>query len=186
MTCRSISLIPTVVLLAMTLAGCGGDGGGGVAGPDPMPSPAPPPPPVRTLIRQGSSSELAVGRVRGFVFDTSAVGTIDGRVDWTFDDNYMAVFIGGRCPGEVFTPELCHVQASADGFAPKPKTIMLRNASPGEHILWVANRGPRQESISFQLFFTTEGPAGSVRSMLKSSAEVEIELPAGGDSANFE
>jgi hypothetical protein len=136
------------MVLAASLAACGG------SSPSAPTSPPPPPPPQRTLIAQGSQSEIppvSQGNLVLFlVVQINATGTLEGTVDWTFASNPVGLaWASGNC---IQNPNCTPL--FQDTTTNKPKTITAPNVAAGTYSLVVANLGTTNESISYQIFFT--------------------------------
>ena len=134
--------------LATSLAACGGD--------SPSAPTAPPtaPPPQRTLVAQGSRSDIppfAEGNLVFFVLvQTTATGTLEATVDWTFASNQVGLaWASGNC----FENPSC-IPLFQDASLNKPKTLSAPNVAAGTYTLVVANLGTTNESVSYQVFLT--------------------------------
>jgi hypothetical protein len=134
--------------LATSLVACGGD--------SPSAPTAPPtaPPPQRTLLAQGSRSDIppfAEGnRALAVVVQTTATGTLEATVDWTFASNQVGlVWASGNCTLDPNCTPLVQ-----DATLNKPKTVSAVDVAAGTYTLLVANLGTTNESVSYQVFFT--------------------------------
>jgi hypothetical protein len=143
--------------LAASLTACGGN----PAGPTPGSSPTPIPQPTPQVISQTAGISLPVEYAFGVYFDTTATGTIEATVDYTFTDTILGVWIAsGRCTGEQFEAEQCQMLATSFSGG-KPRKLSLVNQAAGSYTLIAGNAGPRDESLSFQVVFTRSATAGS-------------------------
>ena len=161
MSKRATLLSLALVLVAASIPpGCGG--GGGVTTPTPVATPTPPPAPVTRVIREGSISGLEV-RFLGFVpFTSTATGTIEAHVDWTFPEDTIYVYISrGACTLEQINSRQCQFLAVSETTTPKPRVVRVPNAAAGSYTLYVGNLGPKKESVSYQVLLTTLGGASA-------------------------
>ena len=134
--------------LATSLAACGGD--------NPSAPTAPPtaPPPQRTLLAQGSRSEIPPVAQSNLVFfvlvETTATGTLDATVDWTFASNQVGLaWASGNCLQNPNCTPLVQ-----DATLNKPKTLSAPNVAAGTYTLVIVNLGTTDESVSYQVFLT--------------------------------
>ena len=150
--CRALSLLALAVL-ATTLPGCG------AAALLSTPLPSPSPTPQRSIIGQGSQSNVPPTATSGGaayvvviqISGTSSAGAvIEGTVDWTFASNPVAIAWGrGNC---VQNPS-CEL-ISQNITTSKPKTVSAVNVQAGAYSLIIANLGTTNESISYQIALT--------------------------------
>lgn len=145
---------PVALLCLISLLGCGGGG-----------SPTGPTGPSRTVIAQGSvqlgdpATALAQDRLcdmLAFVpFTTSAQGTLDVTVDWTFASNDIDVFLErGDCNCALALLDGCQDLAGSDSATAKPERLTVPNLSAAGYTLVVGNAGPGGESASYELGLT--------------------------------
>ena len=150
--------VAVVMGVAFTLSACGG----GTTTPSSQPSATPPPPPVKTVLMQASIGSLPVDYVAGNYFSTSATGTIDLTVDWTFADNTIHIWVAkGQCTFEQFEGDTCEYVTQSLVPRPKPRILSLPAAPAGVYTLIVANWGPRDESVSYQIVLTSASGASA-------------------------
>jgi len=155
-TSRYLSL----ALLALALPGCGGND---TTTPTPTPTPTPAPS-VTTLIEEGSFSGLEAQFLAAIPFDTTSTGTIEATVDWTFaSDNVEVYLVRGSCTVDQFNDLTCPFVAFSESPTAKPERIRATNQGPGSFNLYIGNRGPDEEAVSFQIFLTTGGSGASAR-----------------------
>jgi hypothetical protein len=132
--------------LILSLAGCGG--GGSPATPS---SPTPTPGPVRTLIAQGSQSDIppaSQGLVYFLLVQVTVNAVLEATVDWTSPSNPVAlVWAQGDCTVDPNCAILVQNTTTA-----KPKTITTPNLPAGIYTLAILNRGTTNESVSYQIF----------------------------------
>ena len=124
------------------------------------PAATPTPAPVMTLLSQGSSSNLPSLTFHWVSFTTVSTGRIDVTVDWTFatDTVWLVVAPGTETcyDGQRLNLSICNVIVSLDD-ATKPKKLSLPGQPAGTYTLYIRNRGPNTEAISWQVFVTTPG-----------------------------
>lgn len=163
-TTRRLFALATAVAFALLLGGCGG-------GDDPpclnptapgcQPSPLPSPE-VRTLILEGSFSGLEELMLARVPFDTPSTGRIEATVDWTFATDDVDIYlVRGTCTLDQFNTGTCPFVTFSESASTKPETISAGNQAASSYSLYIGNRGPAQESVSFQIFLVTGGSASS-------------------------
>jgi uncharacterized lipoprotein YbaY len=86
-------------------------------------------------------------------FTTAAPGTLEATVDWTFGTNDVDVaIVPGACNCGLAMAEQCQNElASASSTTAKPERISVPNFAAGSYTLVIANFGPAQESVSYQV-----------------------------------
>jgi hypothetical protein len=137
---------PAVLLTAALIAPLAGCGGGG------SPSgPSSPPPPVRTLVGQGSQSDVppvTQGVAFFVIVQLQSSAVVEAVVDWTSASNNLAVLWGqGSCNLDPNCPIVVQNITTA-----KPKTITTPTLTPGTYTLAVVNLGTTNETVSYQIF----------------------------------
>lgn len=149
---RMVSLLPAGAL-CLGLIACGSDG---PSSPTVATTPAPPPAPVQAVVAQGSISGLEplFVTIRP-PFSTSATGTIDVTVDWTFPANDVDVYLArGACSFEQLVADQCIMAGFSESLTAKPEKVSVPNAAAGTYTLVIANWGPGTESLSYQVTLT--------------------------------
>jgi hypothetical protein len=154
--CRSYLAAAAV---AASLAACGGTSGPTpVTTPTPTLSPTPRPP----VVLDKGEGQLPVRAALFRPLATTETGAFDVKVDWTFAANDIDVFLArGTCTFEQFVAEQCTVAAMTTSTTAKPETVRLANQPAGTYTLVVANFGPGDESIAYQVVFTPGTAAAS-------------------------
>lgn len=151
---RLAGVLALVVATVLGLANCGG----GSSTPTAPPTPAPTPAPVKDLLAQGSSPGIEAGFLYVFPpFTTSVSGTVEVVVDWTFaTDNVDIYLVQGNNPCTVaqFNNRTCTFLAFSESTTAKPEKISAAGVPAGTLTLYIGNRGPAQEAVSFQVFLT--------------------------------
>ena len=162
-----------VAMIAISLSGCDGNNPGCNPAAICTP-PTPPPPPVKTVVMQASIDSLPVDYVAGRYFSTSATGAIDVTVDWTFAEDTIHVWLAkGQCTFEAFEADTCEYVTQSLVSRPKPRILSLPGAGAGSYTLIVANWGPKDESLSYQVVLTSVSGASA------SGVRREPNAPAG-------
>ncbi len=83
-------------------------------------------------------------------------------MDWTFAANDVDIFIArGNCSFDQFVTEQCAIATSATSTTTKPERARLANQPAGTYTVVVANFGPGDESIAYQVVFTPGTSASS-------------------------
>ncbi len=152
--------VPVVAGMVL-LPACGG--GGGSTTPTP-PTTLPPVPPSRSVVASGAESGLAVNHLLFVGFVTSAAGTLDVTVDWTIPADRIHIFLSANeCSLEDINAEQCRLLIDSPPSSVKPRVVTLTGLAVGTYTLYIGNRGPDEESVSWQVGLTTGGTAaGSV------------------------
>jgi hypothetical protein len=162
---RRVGGLAFVAAVLASLGGCGG-GENGVTTPA-TPAPTPTPGPVRSVVSHGNFTISAPDRnytyFRRLIINTTATGTLDTTVDWTYPTNTLWMYMAeGECTADQFASDDCPGPACACKFsvesevaAPKPRVLSVPNASQGQRTLVVWNLGPSDEACSYQAVLTT-------------------------------
>ena len=135
------------VALALLLGGCGG----------PKCSTCPPPPSPfpfgKTLVAEGSLSRLARTTLASVPFRIPTLGLVDVTVDWTLATDNVDVYVAlGSCTVDQFNT--CRFVAYSESTSAKPELVGVSQLTAGEYTLLIGNRGPDEESVSYQVFLT--------------------------------
>ena len=165
-----------VAMIAIGLSGCDNNPCRSPAAPTctPPASPTPTPAAVKTVVMQASIDSLPVDYVAGQYFSTSATGVIDVTVDWTFAEDTIHVWLAkGQCTFEAFEADTCEYVTQSLVSRPKPRILSLPGAAAGSYTLIVANWGPKDESLSYQVVLTSVSGASA------SGVRREPNAPAG-------
>jgi hypothetical protein len=151
-----------VAVLLVGLAAC--DGKTPVTPTSPSPSP---PPVTRSTVIGDASFALGSRVVIPVTFATTASGTLEVTVDWTFASNDVDIFVARGsepCTLETFNNRSCGFIATEESTTLKPEKLTIPNFAAGSYTLYVANFGATDESASYHLVLTTTS-AASVRSV---------------------
>jgi hypothetical protein len=122
-----------------------------------LPTPTPPPPPVTRVIAQGSGS-LGAHTVAPVVFTTTAAGSVEATVDWTFASNDVDIFLtrgSAPCTLQTFNDRTCGFIATAETRSVKPEKLSAPSLAAGPYTLYVANYGNSDESVAWQITLTS-------------------------------
>jgi hypothetical protein len=88
-------------------------------------------------------------------FTTSAQGTLDITVDWTFASNDVDLYVErGECTCDLALANTCQDVTGSDSTTAKPERLTVPNFSAGSYTLVVANAGPERESASYEVGLT--------------------------------
>ncbi|HUG38711.1 MAG TPA: hypothetical protein VML54_17260 [Candidatus Limnocylindrales bacterium] len=145
--------------IVLALGSCGSDAPD--CGANPLAAGCPPPP-TTTLPAQRPPVVLDSGsgtlEFLTALFRPVAItetGSLEVTVDWTFAANDVDIFIArGNCSFIQFVTEQCAIAASAISTTSKPERARLANQPAGTYTVVVANFGPGDESIAYQVVFT--------------------------------
>jgi uncharacterized protein YfaP (DUF2135 family) len=153
---RSLRLVlAAAVLLAPA---CGSDG--------PTTPPATvPPAPTTTVVAQGSGA-VPFAELRSVQFTTAASGRLEVVVDWTFASNDVdMVLVKGTCTDAEIFDGRCDAKAlaTAESATAKPERLSAAGTTAGTYTLYVANFGPGDESISYQVLLAAGAASASAR-----------------------
>jgi hypothetical protein len=144
-----------IVFLLVAMYGCGSN----PTAPTPTPTPTPTPAPVTTVIATGTCTGLNVNFLCTFpTVTTTQAGNLTYTVDWTFPQDAIQVLVsaGAPCTIAQINAGQCNFIASTPAqTTPKPAVVNLHGAAAGGYVLYVGNRGPQNESVSFELTLTT-------------------------------
>lgn len=151
--------------LALGLTACGGDGATSPTTITPAPPPTPPPA-VTSVLIEGSFGGLKKNFAADLPFSTTATGTLEAHVDWTFAESRIILLLArGSCPFEKLQQADCDFVSISDTME-KPRVLRVPGAAAGPYVLWIVNAGPKTESVSFQILLTTGGGASSASSSI--------------------
>ena len=147
LACAALAVLPA----------CGSD-----SSPTP-PSTTPPttlPPATQAVVASGSGS-IGVLTAAGIAFTTTTSGRLDVTVDWTFASNDVDVYlVRGACTFEQFVNLQCNIVSFSESTTAKPERITFSGAPADNYVLVIANFGPADESVAFQVVLTS-GPGVS-------------------------
>jgi len=148
--------------LALFVA-CNDDGG--VTAPPVSPTPVPSPTPAPgVLVSQGERTLVAPlpGRATlvSWDFTVPEAGTLDVTISYLHDDSQILVWVTNRlCNRWQFERDECfYLAKSVEG--PRPRRLTATGVEPGGYSLFVANDGPHDEEVGYQVLLTP-GTSGS-------------------------
>ena len=154
------------------LTACGGGGGGGGTGGVTTSSTPPPTPPPPVVISQIQGFSLRAGFVSFASFSTTSVGTLEATVDWTFATNDLDVYLTpATCTFTQLTANQCTVLAFSESTTAKPERARATNVAAGNYTIWVANAGPGDDTLSYQVVFTGNATGGGAPGAASQSAD---------------
>lgn len=143
--------------LVTGLGACGGGGNPGGSSPTPTPVPTPPPP---VVVSQLQGFAIEAGIVSFANFSTQRTGTVEATVDWTFAANDLDVYVTpAACSFEQLLADVCSVLGFSESVSAKPERVRITNVTAGNYILWVANAGPGDDRLSYQVILTANAVA---------------------------
>jgi len=149
----TIQALAGAVVLALLLGGCGGSNCSKNPAPPGCVAPPTPWPFGKTVIAEGRLSGLAPNRLTAVPFRLPTVGLLDATVDWALTTDNVDVYITyGSCTVDQFST--CHFVAYSESTSAKPELVGVSQVRAGEYTLFMGNRGPAEESVSYQIFLT--------------------------------
>jgi hypothetical protein len=141
----------------LTLVAVGGVLGCGSSSPPTMPTPQPTPTPAQPMLVTQGGATLPARHFRDTSFSTSQTGTLNVTVNWTFGTDLMwiGIAVPANCTIAAYQASSCSFVAFDQSLTATPtKILTLPNLGPGSYILLVDDRGPADESYSYQLTLT--------------------------------
>ena len=83
-------------------------------------------------------------------------------MDWTFASNNVEVYLmNGACNSVAdFNARVCSINTFSESATLKPERLRVLGANAGAYTLGIGNRGPADESVSYQVVLTTGGLRG--------------------------
>lgn len=155
---RTREALAGAVALALTLGGC--RDAKCPTSPPTADCPAPPPlwPYGKSLIAEGRRSGLEPNMLASIPFRLPTLGLLDATVDWTLTTDNVDVYIANEsCTVEQFNKGhngTCRFAAYSESTSAKPELVGASELGPGNYTLLIGNRGPDEESASYQIFLT--------------------------------
>ena len=147
-----------VGLVLALFASCGDDGSV-TAPPTPAPpTPAPPTPSPSTLLIHGEKALEAPpkGKTRtgNWDFTTTEAGTVEVTISYLHDDSQILVWVTNRqCNKWQFERDECFYLTKSLAGA-RPRTLKAVGVAKGTYSLFVANDGPHDEQIGYEVRLT--------------------------------
>jgi hypothetical protein len=84
-------------------------------------------------------------------FPTNRAGRLDATVDWTSASNDLNVYlVKGDCSYDELNAGQCQMLVSSEGTA-KPEQLTYASSQASTYTIFIHNRGPGDESVSFQV-----------------------------------
>jgi hypothetical protein len=129
--------------------------GSGAGSPSGNPTPVSTPAPMTTLVASGTQALTAHHFLR-VPFTTGRSGSVGVVVEWTFATDLVWVDVAaGDCAITQFQAGQCEfVVASNETTSTARKSLSLPAMAAGTHTLIIDNRGPADESLSYQVTLT--------------------------------
>jgi hypothetical protein len=137
--------------LAVGLVACGDDEDGAPTTPGVTATPTPAPTASPGAIVTSGSDRLPARQVLNFDIRTASAGTVEVTVDYTSAGNAILVWLTDRqCSPQLFQQDRCdYLAKSLEGG--KPRVIRATNVAAGTYSVFVANDGPGDEQVSWQV-----------------------------------
>ena len=99
-------------------------------------------------------------------------------VDWTFAANDLDVYVTpATCSFEQLIADQCSVLGFSESVTAKPERVRITNLAAGNYILWVANAGPGDDRLSYQVILTENG--GRRRGPIRRGGQPGARAPSG-------
>jgi hypothetical protein len=109
----------------------------------------------KTLVAEGSLPGLGRQVLASVPFAIQTQGVVDVTVDWTFTTDNVDVYIcSGYCTVDQVNNGTAYVVALSESTSAKPEVVGASEQRPGPYTLFIGNRGPDEESVSYQIFLT--------------------------------
>ena len=176
---RNLKYLAGVALIA-ALAACGGSNDNGGLPPT-TPSTPPPTPPPPIVVAQMTGVSLEANVLGKALFTTTQAGTVEITLDWTFPENDLdPILVKGDCSHDDFLAEQCEIIGFSTSETAKPEKAS-GTAEAGTHTIFVANYGPGDETLSYQVVLT---PSASASARRREGGYVPRSHPAGFASLN--
>jgi hypothetical protein len=161
----SRDLIRSVLALGLVagLAACGSEGTIPTTPTTPASTPTPAPTATPAAVVVQGSDKLPARQVLNFDFTTTAKGTVEVAVDYTFADSQILVWLTDRqCSPQLFQSDSCtYLAKSLDGA--RPRVISAPGVAAGTYSVFVANDGPRDEQVGWKVTLAATASSASVR-----------------------
>jgi hypothetical protein len=112
------------------------------------------------VVAQGSGRAVAVNRALYRDFETTAAGTLDATVDYTFSSSVVLLWLSkGNCtPDQAQALQCNYIATSFTGS--QPRRLSATGTTPGAYTLIVGNLGPQEEAVSYQVVLTPSASTG--------------------------
>ena len=144
--------------LLLALVACGDDASVTTPPTPAPPTPAPPTPTPATIVLQGQEAMPAPtgkGTTLGnWNFKTPADGTLEVTINYLYDTSKVLVWVTDRpCNKWQFERDECfYLGKSLEGS--RPRRLTVTGVKAGGYSLFVANDGPHDEEIGYQVLLT--------------------------------
>ena len=140
---------------ALWAQGCGNDSPTNATS-TPAPTPTPPPPPVTRVVAEGAFAGLGRFILAEVPFSTPERGDIAVTVDWTFETDDVDIFlVKGSCTVDEFNNGTCLFETLSTSSTAKPEMLSLSGAEAADYSLYIGNRGPDEEAVSYVVTLTS-------------------------------
>jgi hypothetical protein len=141
----------------------------------PPPPPTPPPTPPPPIVVSDGSGPLNVLTAVVRPFTTTQAGRLDVTVEWTYAANDVDVYLfRGGCTFEQFIAMQCQVVTFSESSTAKPERLTTSGAAAGSYVLVIANYGPGDESVAYQVVLTPGASAAAADTAASRNAPARI------------
>jgi hypothetical protein len=114
------------------------------------------------VVTSGSQSGLPVNNLLLVQFTTGAKGSLDVTVDWTIASDSIHLYVSANiCTVDQINNSTCTYLIESPPSPVKPRVVTVNNVAAGNYTLYIGNRGPATESVSWQIGLTTGGTVGT-------------------------
>jgi hypothetical protein len=136
-----------VALLAAAAAACGGSNS--------APSPSAPTAPVKRLVTSGTYSAPA-HLSRFITFSAAASGQLSVAISWGSASNTLWLDLSASCTSDQYVAGTCQfVYSDRTSVGVGQKTATLTALSAGTYVLIIDNRGPSDETVTYEVDLTS-------------------------------
>jgi hypothetical protein len=114
------------------------------------------------VVSQGATSDLGVNTLLYVSFTNPSQGDLDVTVDWTFASDRIHVYVSpNECSVDSINTDQCPFIIDSPPSSVKPRRLTVTAVAAGPHTLYIGNRGPEVEAVSWQVGLTTGGAASA-------------------------
>jgi hypothetical protein len=115
------------------------------------------PTPIKRAVVSGSAS-LVAHSSRFVLYSTAVQGQLDLTVSWAgaSDTVWVDMALTANCSSDQFVAGTCQFITSNRSASTAPqKTVSIPALSPGAYTLFIDNRGPADESVTYEVDLTS-------------------------------
>ena len=100
---------------------------------------------------QRTDFQLQANYIMWLPFPTDRAGLLEGTVDWASAANDLNVYlVKGECTYDQLNAGQCETLVSSESTN-KPETLRYQSPQASTYTIFIHNRGPGDESVSFQV-----------------------------------